>query len=132
MKQLLVCLFAFVSISASAQWATYTPIETPKTTTSGNKTVIQPAKVKQKEEVKEDTQRTTGYYANLQGGTSRVSIKFTVKESYTGEVLTLVGYYNGVSWVSIRTRVDKTGYGDPKNFDYKVGIAHLGTVYFNY
>ncbi len=130
MKKLFLLSFTMICISASAQYATYTPIETPRINnqTTGSSSV----KVREKEEAKEEIQRLTGYYANLNGETSRVSIKITAKQGYTGEVITLVGYHNGSSWVSTRLNVFKTGYGDPKGFDFKVGIANIGAVYFNY
>lgn len=144
MKRLLFISFTFISLSATAQYATYTPLETPeivlpqrqqnyystpqtqKQTSTTNQTV-------KKEEPKEQVYRATGYYIDLRGETARVSLKFTVKQTYTGEALTIVGYNNGVSWIDTYANAYKTGYGDPKEFGYKVGVSGItGTIYFNY
>lgn len=129
MKKLLIGFFMLTTLSVSAQqWATYTPVQTPQIQLPGQsqqKTVRQTVK----EEPKKEVYRTVGYSEDMYGKVSRTSIKFTVTKSYTGDILTIVSYNNGASWVSSNTSVYKS---DNENFDYKANLLNVGTVYFNF
>lgn len=134
MKKLLVILLTFVSVSVSAQWATYKRIETPQPNIGNSSTNNSTPKIQQYQEEKEEIHRATGYYLDASRQTARVSLQFTIHQSQIGEVLTIVAYKKSsdLNWMSAKTIVGKTGYYDPEDFDYKVGILNLGTVYFNY
>lgn len=134
MKKLFIFLFTFMSVHAYAQWVTYTPIETPQLDTGSKSTYFSTPKLQQPKEKRKEIHRATGYYLDASNKTARISLQFTIHKNQIGEVLTIVAYKRSadVNWMPTKTVVGKTGYYDPEDFDYKVGLLHLGTVYFNY
>ncbi len=71
----------------------------------------------------------TGYY-----GTERVSLKVTTHTQYNQEVVEIVSYYDGFSWVDLQypRTVNKVTSSDKMygKFDYKSTGAD--TIYFNF
>ncbi len=137
-----------ISVSLSAQWATYTPQQTPQIRLpqqskpqgelqleewQRRRSGSQQEQSTQRQTIQEQTTQVTGYqYDSHAQKWYRIGLKLLVEEGIgSSEILTIVGIKEGQYWKDIQPLRANSISNRESEFSYYVNLVG-GTVYFNY